>query len=309
MTRDDALHTVAYSATSALLVELLATPKPGLVDRRSDLRELSAIRMQASAVSLYRWFYEAARRGMRGLRPGELGELVLRAVESSLSSQRGGNAHLGAVLLVVPLCAAAGASIGKGKGLSEVALRRAARVVLVGTDWRDTLGVFRAIRLSRPGGLGSVPYLDVNDERTYEEVRRRRIGLLDALRAYPGRDLVADELVGGYPLSFGTCLRELRRVLRNGGDLNAAAVNGLLAVMAERPDTHVVRRNGLHAALSVKEVAARALRAGGATTAEGRRILKEMDRRFRERDIRPGSSADVLDAALTVLLLVDRVRP
>ncbi|MCS7094854.1 MAG: triphosphoribosyl-dephospho-CoA synthase [Thaumarchaeota archaeon] len=309
MKSEDRFHLIASCATSALLVELLATPKPGLVDRRRDLRELNAVRMQASASSLYRWFYRGAELGSRGLRPGVLGKLILNAVRSSLSAQSGGNAHLGAILLLMPLCMAAGASLGSEYDLREAKLRRSVRNVISSAGWSDTFNVFQAIRVTRPAGLGVVPYLDVTDDRTYVEVRRKRIKLLDALSSYKGRDSIADELIIGYPLTFDVCLTEMRRVLRANGDLNDAIVNGLLAVMAKRVDSHIVRRNGLHLGRYASHLAMRALREGGVLTERGRRLLQQMDNVFREKDIRPGSSADVVDAATFVLLLVDRVKP
>ncbi|MDW8041339.1 MAG: triphosphoribosyl-dephospho-CoA synthase [Nitrososphaerota archaeon] len=300
---------MASCATSALLIELLAAPKPGLVDRHKDLRELNAFRMQASASALYRWFYHAAELGQKGLRSGELGRLVLSAVKSSLSAQSGGNAHLGAILLLMPLCVAAGSSLRFEEEIRDVRLRRSVRKVIASANWRDTRDVFNAIRVVKPAGLGDVAFLDVKSDRTYVEVEDKRVKLVDALSAYRGRDLVADELIDGYPMTFDVCLREMRRVLRATGDLNRAAVHGLLAVMAERADSHIVRRKGRHMAHYARDLARRALRDGGVLTERGRKLLKQMDSAFREMDVRPGSSADILDAAVFVLLLVDRVKP
>ncbi len=299
---------MASAATTALLIELLAAPKPGLVDRYSDLRELNVFRMSASAVAAYRWFLRAAVMGARRSR-NVVGRCLLGAVDDTLSSQRGGNTHLGALLLLVPLCAAAGRLLRSRSGLSAEKLRRQAIEVVRTAGSGDAVDVFTAIRKARPGGLGKVQYLDVNDPETYEEIRRRRIGLLEALSVYRGRDLVADELVDGYPLTFKVCVPVMRRSLRSSRAIDVAVVNGLLSVMATRPDTHVVRRNGLHVARYVSDLARKALRLGGPATPSGRRFLERMDRYMREKDVRPGSSADVVDAALMVLLLTEGIRP
>ncbi|MDJ0274240.1 MAG: triphosphoribosyl-dephospho-CoA synthase [Nitrososphaerota archaeon] len=305
---EEVAHTVASAATKALLVEALAAPKPGLVDRYRDLKELNVFRMAVSAVSAYRWFARAAIGGARGSR-GVVGRCVLGAVRDSISSQRGGNAHLGALLLLVPLCAAAGRLISSGSRSGEKGLRREVVKVMRSAGEADAVDVFAAIREAKPGGLGKVAYLDVTDPETYHEIRKRRIRLLEALSVYRGRDLVADELVEGYPLTFEVCLPVMRRYLGSTNRLDVAVVNGLLAVMAARPDTHVVRRNGLHVARYVSDLAKGALRLGGIATPAGRRAVERMDSYMRSRDVRPGSSADVVDAALMALLLLHRVKP
>jgi len=305
---ENGAHAVASAATTALLIELLAAPKPGLVDRYSDLRELNVFRISASAVAAYRWFLRAAIGGARRSR-NVVGRCVLGAVEDALSSQRGGNTHLGALLLLIPLCVAAGRLLRSRGGLSAEKLRRQVIEVVRAAGPVDAIEVFTAIKEARPGGLGKVAYLDVNDPKTYEEIGRKRIGLREAFSTYRGRDLVADELVDGYPVTFEVCLPAMRRYLRSSRTIDVAVVNGLLSVMAARPDTHVVRRNGLHVARYVSDLARKALRVGGPASPSGRRVLERMDRYMRERDVRPGSSADVVDAALMVLLLTEGMRP
>lgn len=305
---ENGAHVVASAATTALLIELLATPKPGLVDRYSDLKELNVFRMSASAVAAYRWFLRAAIGGVKRSR-NVVGRCVLGAVEDALSSQRGGNTHLGALLLLVPLCVAAGRLLRSRSGFSAEKLRRQVIEVVRAAGPVDTVEVFMAIRKAKPGGLGKVAYLDVNDPKTYEEIRRKRIGLREAFSAYKGWDLVADELVEGYPLTFEVCLPVMRRHLRSSGEIDVAVVDGLLSVMAARPDTHVIRRKGLHVARYVSDLSRKALKLGGLASPSGRRLIERMDRYMRERDVRPGSSADVVDAALMVLLLTEGIRP
>jgi triphosphoribosyl-dephospho-CoA synthase len=213
------------------------------------------------------------------------------------------------LLLLVPLCVAAGRLLRSRSGFSAEKLRRQVIEVVRAAGPVDAVEVFTAIRKAKPGGLGKVAYLDVNDPKTYEEIRRKRVGLREAFSAYKGRDLVADELVEGYPLTFEVCLPVMRRHLRSSGEIDVAVVNGLLSVMAARPDTHVVRRKGFHVARYVSDLARKALKLGGLASPSGKRLIERMDRYMRERDVRPGSSADVVDAALMVLLLTEGIRP
>ncbi len=267
----------------------------------NPLKEIDIFRLSASAAALYPYFASAARLGRVGRVRGALGRLVLRGAEVSLNSQRGGNAHLGAILLAIPLAAAAG-RLGN-RPVSAHGLRRIARRILLDMDWRDATHVLEAIRLSSPGGLGRVPFLDVNDPRTSRLLRQRRAGLVEVFRCYLGRDMVADELSQGYPLVFEVCHPSLKRWEREADRFEEACVNALLEVMSRRPDTHIARRRGIHVARIAQRLASDVLSEGGALTRRGLRYLRELDNYLRRIDARPGSSADVLAAAIGVRLL------
>ncbi|MCS7145949.1 MAG: triphosphoribosyl-dephospho-CoA synthase [Nitrososphaerota archaeon] len=293
---------VARCFTTGLLLEAISQPKPGLVDRIKRLKELDLFKLSASAVSLHPFFAESSRLGRRGRTRNRLGKLILEAVGVTLRVQRGGNTHLGSVLLTMPLAAGAGSLVGEA--VKPEALRRAAVKALRGLGWLDAVNIFRAISLVGPGGLGRVPFLDVNSSETYDFLRRRRAGPLEALEPYRGRDMVADELLDGYPLLFGRALKTLMETQEDKDEfLETACVNALLSVMASRPDTHIVRRRGLHVARIVQSMAAEVLRLGGAASKEGLKAALELDDYLRRVDARPGSSADILGASIGVLLL------
>ncbi|GBC71926.1 2-(5''-triphosphoribosyl)-3'-dephosphocoenzyme-A synthase [Candidatus Calditenuaceae archaeon HR02] len=292
---------VARCFTTGLILEAAAYPKPGLVDRVNPLRELDIFRFSASATSLYPHFAKAAAMGRRGRTSGTLGRLVFEAVRETLRVQAGGNTHLGAVLLTIPLAAAAGSLDGR---IVARDLRRAAVTVVKGLGALDTIHIFKAIEYARPGGLGRVPFLDVTSQETYEYLRRHRVGLLEALEPYRGRDMVADELIGGYPLVFDVSLKRLVGWREEASSFEKACVNALLAVMACRPDTHIVRRRGVGVARIAQSMAETALGLGGASTSEGLEAVLELDGYLRRIDARPGSSADVLAASIGVTLLL-----
>jgi len=293
---------VARCLTTALILEAAVHPKPGLADRVNHLGELNIFRLSASAVSFYPFFLEAAKAGMRGRVEGSLGRLVYQAACGMLKAQAGGNTHLGAILLCIPLAAAAG-SLGTGPA-DPSALRASAKRILGRLSWRDATDVFRAIRLARPGGLGRVPFLDVEVDETYLFIRRGRIGLIEALEPYRGRDMVADELIDCYPLVFDVGLRAILEWERRTNGIEGAAVNALLAILSSRPDTHVARRRGIQVARIIQSMASEVLRLGGVTRREGLEALRELDAYLRRVDARPGSSADILAASLAAHLLM-----
>ena len=282
----------------ALLLELSTTPKPGLVDRIHDYRETSYHQFLASAVSLRPWIMKAARLGGgRGL-----GKIILGGVKAFMNSQKGGNTHLGAWLLIAPMASAAGSH--KSVPIKSRSLHFGIKRILRSMDWRDTINVFKAIAYVSPSGLGHVPYLDVLREETYEEIREKKITPLQALSIYKDYDVVAHEWATGYSWVLGDCLRILKKNIHEIKSLNAALVQTFLEILARHKDTHIIRRAGRSVAEMVSSMASKVLKLGGISTPAGRKALTEFDRRLRRsRRLRPGSSADLLSASLSALLL------
>jgi triphosphoribosyl-dephospho-CoA synthase len=294
---------VARRLVTAILVESAVYPKPGLVDRVHSLPEIDLINLQSAAVSFYRWLRQAAISGAKKAWRGRLGGYMLRMVEEMLRVQDGGNTHLGVVVLVSPLSSAAGLLGSSERWRNPEKLRRAVLQVVEKTDWRDCRNILMAISRVSPGGLGEVPFLDVKKPETYRLIRERRASILETFRPYRGRDMIIDEYLDGYRLTFDICLRALKQWLRRTNNLEVSSVNALLEVMSRRPDTHISRRSGVEKARIVMTLAGRALGVGGAATKEGFRAILKLDEYMRRNDLRPGASADILDAALGVLFL------
>lgn len=294
---------VARCLVTAILVESTVHPKPGLVDRVHKIPRLDLINFQVSAVSFYRWFRQAAISGVEGRWRGRLGKYMLRMVEDMLSVQGGGNTHLGVILLLSPLSSAAGVLGSRKDWRNHEKLRKTVIHVLEKTDWRDCTHILTAIAKANPGGLGKVPFLDVHAPETYELIKNRKASIIEVFRPYKGRDIIIDEYVGGYRLTFDVCLAALISWLRRTKNLEVSSVNALLEIMSRRLDTHVSKRSGIEKARIVMSLADKALRLGGASTREGLKALSYMDEYLRRNDLRPGASADILAAALGVLFL------
>ena len=93
------MRTTAENAELALLLEVTSTPKPGNVDRTHDHPDLRFEHFVAGAVG--------ASEGLRMAAAGDpIGTSFERAVRG-MANQRGGNTQFGALLVVVPLVAAA----------------------------------------------------------------------------------------------------------------------------------------------------------------------------------------------------------
>ena len=243
-----------------------------------------------SAVVLYRHF----RRAAEGL---PVGKCIEDACRDMLLRQSGGNTHLGAVLLLMPVAAAA-----RTYGDAEQ-LRGGLKALLKGLDYRDTISIFRAVRMVRPGGLGRVGFLDVMDERTFEKIVRNRIGPLKALTPYREWDVVAHEYLTGYEACYRFGFRYLKAEIDSGKGFNEAGVNTFLNIMANIWDTHVIRRHGRPSARMLSRMARRVLDAGGASTEEGVEALGEFRMKVERAGYRPAASADILAVSFTLLML------
>ncbi|MCS7136411.1 MAG: triphosphoribosyl-dephospho-CoA synthase [Nitrososphaerota archaeon] len=293
-------HNIATCCQLALLLEVSAYPKPGLVHRTGEFRETSFEHFLSSASSLYWPFFEAAMIGIRG--KGSVGYLVKLAVRRMLSWQHGGNTHLGAILLLIPIAVAAGMSddfpVKPGR------LRKELRSVLKMMGPKDTEEIFQSIAYVTPGGLGRVPYLDVKERKTYEEIRRKKITPLMALEHYVDRDIVAHEWVTGYSLTFDLGYKELKRQIKKTKNFNEAVVNAFLKMLAQKPDTLVMRRAGIQIARLASAMATKAIKLGGISSTKGRKEVEKMDEEFRKsRLMRPGATADLLCSSLAILLI------
>ncbi|MEM4303377.1 MAG: triphosphoribosyl-dephospho-CoA synthase [Candidatus Caldarchaeum sp.] len=287
MTQPYTVDDVARCCTLGLLLELAITPKPGLVDRSSNPILFS--QFMSSSISLYKHFRDAAE-------GRSVGGVVFDACKDMLYWQHGGNTHLGALLLLTPLAKAAA-------GCNKFAeLGTCLRFVLKNMDYTDTLGVFKAIKNVNPSHLGHVAYLDVYRDKTYVEITKRRITVLDALQPYKGFEVVATEYSTCYRNSFTHGYSYLKKQVRK-TDLNTAGINTFLNILKHLPDSHVARMHGGSAARMLSRMAGEVLDAGGAATAKGRAMLQELAEKISSAGFKPAATADVLAVSFTLLLL------
>jgi len=270
---------VAVAAQLACLIEASA-PKPGNVSPGRPFADLSYEEFLASAAAIGGPLAGA------GMRP--LGATVRLAVEATARWTRS-NSNLGIVLLLAPLARAALME------QRDADLRRTLQRVLEATTVDDARDVYAAIRRAAPGGLGRVDVEDVAEEPSRT--------LLDVMRLAAGRDDVAREYATVFDRTFLTGAPAIDRARRDGLSWDDAVVETFLTLLAAAPDTHIVRRAGAAMAAEVSEQARAVLSAGGARSASGRRAIDDMDRGLRARGINPGTTADLIGAAVFIALL------
>jgi triphosphoribosyl-dephospho-CoA synthase len=277
---------VAVAGQLACLLEASA-PKPGNVSPGRNFDDVTYEDFLASAAAIGGPLADA------GVRP--LGETILRSVEATARWTRS-NTNLGIILVLAPLARAACQQ-------SAGDLRARVQDVLASTTVEDARKVYQAIRRANPGGMGRVDVQDVSDEPT--------VTLLDAMRLAADRDGIAREYATAFAVTFDLSVPALERARRDGLGWNDAIVETFLILLADAPDTHIVRRRGSILAAEVSDRARVALSAGGVRSTTGRTSIAAMDAALRDaRHVaNPGTTADLIAAAIFAVLLSSECRP
>jgi triphosphoribosyl-dephospho-CoA synthase len=264
---------IADQAVLALLRELAAWPKPGLVSHvdNGSHTDMDAAILQASAEALRPFFAELARAGQDGADMGRLRAIGLQAETAMLAATGGVNTHRGAIFGLGLLCAAAGA-------ISEVSIEGAALA---------------------PMRLG-----DIVKRRWAAEIGRGPIPLFShgagALRRY-GAGGARAEAVGGFRSVYEAswpALRQGRFLQPN--DPDAAPVQACFALIASVCDTNLLHRGGADGMRYAAEAAASFLSQGGVGAPDWRGRAAAVHAAFVARRLSPGGCADLLAMTLFV---------
>ena len=264
----------ARLACQALLYEVAITPKPGLVDRENSgsHRDMDFFTFQASAAALQPYFAQCVRIGrqggapeetLRALRlPGKLAEAEMRRATVGV------NTHKGAIFSMGILCGALGRLDRESWGNPDRILDECAAMAkgIVSEDYRD---------------------LTPETAKTAGQKLYLRYGITG----------VRGQAEAGFPAVREAGLPTLEAALAAGKNINEASCAALLALLVHTADTNMIHRGGFdgmqQATLEVREILDR-------ENFPSRETLESLDKRFIEKNLSPGGSADLL--ALTLFL-------
>ncbi len=257
------LWDIAQAASEAVLYEVTATPKPGLVDRLSNgaHKDMDFFTFMASEAAVSPYFYTFASYGYEscGQEPtavfAEARRIGLEAEEAMLRATHGVNTHKGMIFSMGLACLACGRILGNHKKLSTNAVSSCIMEFTAGLCERD----FK----QKPS---------TNGERLHQTHR---------IRGARG------EAEDGFPTVCELALPELERRLDEGLSVNEALVRTLLLIMERTVDTNVIHRRGI-------EEAEWLMKTAGAYKDAPLSDIERLDGILIEKNISAGGCADLL---------------
>ena len=290
-------YIIAHLATQALQAELDTTPKPGLVDKDNNgaHRDMDYALMQLSINTLHPYFVRLAFLGFADTLPSHtvIRDAGIEAEKAMLAATNGVNTHKGALFSMGLAVVAAAYEEKKAAANKEVRGKEREEEYL--SSLQLTIKALAASFPDTSGTHGSKAKQLSNGTTTIK-------GALDNARE-------------GYEKLFAEWL-PFYNERRKSHDAHALHKT-LLRIMCDLDDTNVIYRTNVATAEEVKQEA-RALLASfeEAYAAEDKEkcasaieekcasaellALKDMDRRYTERNISPGGAADML--SLTVFI-------
>lgn len=279
-------HHISSQSMAALLYEVAATPKPGLVDRDNSgsHKDMDFYTFQSSAVSLNQFFEEFTLLGIRNHEKpcGELFDLIrpvgIHAEEVMLTATGGVNTHKGMIFSLGIFCCVLGYLHGNETAFSEEAFIRTCRKMTC-----RLLDDFKGITAENA---------KTNGERLY------------ALYGITG---IRGEAAKGYPTVFDLALPAFRKYKKLGLSPNDAGILTLLHIIAGAVDTNMIARSDFETAKEFQgkiagflEVVDGDLQNIADKMPDYISAIQELDREFIQKNISPGGSADML--ALTYFM-------
>ncbi|WP_286787983.1 MULTISPECIES: triphosphoribosyl-dephospho-CoA synthase [unclassified Pseudomonas] len=260
---------LADLAVHVLIDEADLSPKPGLVDRRSNgaHTDLNLGLMHSSAYALRQTFQDIAEAASaakdldQSLRE-TLGQLGRKGESVMLETTGGVNTHRGAIWALGLLTAAA-AFKPEHCSPADVAHRAALLARLpdrFAPKAQNSHGLRACARYGLPGAR--------------------------------------EQAQAGFPAVVRHGLPQLLKSRTEGSGEQNARLDALIAIMAVLPDTCVLHRAGLEGLDALQQGAQAFLAQGGSATLAGRRALRQLDDALLRLNASPGGAADLLAATL-----------
>ncbi|PLS04801.1 triphosphoribosyl-dephospho-CoA synthase CitG [Neobacillus cucumis] len=277
------MQTISQKALRALLYEVSASPKPGLVDRfnKGAHTDMDFFTFIDSSSALSNYFSYCVVEGVKysGKNPEELFQalrgLGINAEKVMFEATDGVNTHKGLIFSLGVICAAASCSMMENESKNM-----------------DIEIICEKVSLMTKGlCLRELTFLNKSKGLTYGE----KLFLKYGLRGIRGEVESGFATVRNYSLPVIRKLKSLKSF-----HINDILVQVLLHLMAVNEDTNIVARHDLKTLEYVQRYAQQVLDLGGTLTPQGMEMVFEMDKEFIGRNISPGGSADLL--AVTVML-------
>lgn len=275
---------IRNSCIEAMTYEVMAAPKPGLVDRFNNgaHKDMDIFTFIDSIMSLRYYFYNVTTVGydfnkddysllMKAIRP-----LGINAEKSMFKATKGVNTHKGLIFLMGIIAAASGSLFRRSMDINPENISIVTK--------KMTRGISKELEEAVH-----------HKKQTYGERIFKEYNILG----------VRGEVEEGLPTVFEVSLPVYTKYMEDPKvTQNDAMIHTLLKLMSVVDDINILGRHGMETLEYVRKRAKQALQFGGYLTIKGKNYVKLMDRDFIETNISPGGAADLL--AVTILLYILR---
>ena len=316
--RDALLEHVGWRVRNALLGEVYATPKPGLVDRRDTgaHRDMNYETFLASTEAITPYMVRMFAEGMDATKAEQMPEEVFQAIrgigleaeQAMYAATAGVNTHKGMIFTMGIVLAAAGILYARADTTSEQLTVDAILDMARQMTARSMAEDFQKM-------LGHPP--KTHGERLFQAYGERGIRG-QAMEGFPIlRDTAVPWLRRFQNICTDTELQRdisaqatLRRgLLQDTGSMhaehfeNAVHVSTLIAIMSVLNDTNVFIRSSYEDMCWLQAESSTILSMGAMFTEEGVRAIEALNMACIEKNISPGGAADILAVAILLLKL------
>ncbi len=312
---NDLAWRVSQSSQLAVLLEVSA-PKPGNVNRGVGFSDIDYRHFLASATLIGKGIHHAASQGVLlssgVIEPQEvqLGRLILETTTNVFTDGNRHNTILGTILLHVPLAAAMAASISDSGTLVVSLAEKYLGDIINSTTVEDTVSFYRALHLVNPRGdrhktleswTKQHSRYDLENPDVYENIQADKMRLGHLFQISARVDRICREWTEQYHSTFFETLPFLRERMHGLSTAEEAIVDTFIWRLSLEPDSHIIKRAGMEAALDVQRSATQILHEELKSIDQ----IQHLDRMLRARGnlLNPGTTADLVSAAVFVRLL------
>ncbi|MBN1331021.1 MAG: triphosphoribosyl-dephospho-CoA synthase [Candidatus Heimdallarchaeota archaeon] len=274
---------IGSNITKALLLEVITTPKPGLVDRINSgaHKDMCIQTYMISSAAISHFMAIGAQIGIE--HRGELSELLpkirsigLSAEEEMFLATNNTNTQKGLIFSGMLIAAASGYLITRETGDLKI-------IKILQTVQEITKGIVQK----------ELMLMDKN----LEKITAGEWIFLDT-----GITGIRGEAEKGYP-NAEAAYQVIKKALSSGISLERASVMALLFLMTRVDDTNILARHGSETLTYVRNAANKLVLSEDVYSDEWLERVRNLDKEFIEQNISPGGCADLLAVALMLHFL------
>ncbi len=287
-------HAIADAFSAALIIEAAAPGKLSTVSGVEGVKDLNLIKFALSAPAIRDAVIRSVNNALRG-KPLSLGKLVLHGVRKIVRNPLiRTNTALGYLMLSVPLSYITGLALkGNKDDLKDMTaiITRHYTIIEEQLKKESIKHFYAAVKTASEGHLGKfigiVP--SVRDDVTSTEV-----SVWDALACSAYYDMIAYDITHGFRITL-LALSKLLALARKPAELLEAVPHLQACILSKMLDTLVLKAWGLPTAMLLSNAAS--------SLKPGTREWSVVSKAFRHIGVNPGSTSDIMGAAIALYLV------